>query len=559
MCVSVYIEVNEGNLRTMRLYSQFLHESVVSSYYVPSNHSSYRKNGMPFITDIFCDALAYAIQYRLVNVVYSLLDHKIMNNSIIYECFDKYYNVLNQTMFHLVTKSRTAGFVRIFFHYPFSKHVLFNLEILTNGLDMYFNRTEKYGFDLIIKQNMIRDRIRDIDIYFILNAAFKVNLPLTWYYKRDIYGKTAFDLWYNHAPYKNKHLWWYMVSNQLLYTLNYDIKEMQYLVKYNYTQTRCLSFDLLYNTYNKVNGFLTFIPDYQAFIEPPTHINTSVTKVASLRKYNEIFKYHFDNDIPLIYKGGITKGWNLKDINIKDIKKLIKKKHKFQVTNIPYQNIYYFPNKTQNKKVFVTFNKYLNKYFNDTINKDQSTFDDVCKIINARDKANKDDYLPLKKPYIFDTKLYEFNKTSKFVKRFPVYQLIPEYILERMDIFNDYVKTILPNQNIPNEVMLDNIILLKQLSIGGIFTGSQPHWHGSVINGLIYGKKKWIIWPKKETFQVKKTSIEFFCEFYENDYYKQNFYTFIQNIGDIVYIPKEWGHAVLNMEPSIGVAIELYT
>ena len=34
------------------------------------------------------------------------------------------------------------------------------------------------------------------------------------------------------------------------------------------------------------------------------------------------------------------------------------------------------------------------------------------------------------------------------------------------------------------------------------------------------------------------------------------FYTCIQEEGDALYVPAGWGHAVINLETSIGVAVE---
>merc|ERR1712154_159251 len=109
--------------------------------------------------------------------------------------------------------------------------------------------------------------------------------------------------------------------------------------------------------------------------------------------------------------------------------------------------------------------------------------------------------------------------------------------------------------------IIESIIMLKQISIGGIFSGAQPHFHGPVFNALLMGQKEWIIFPPNKAFQMKQTAIEFFCYHHQlSMQQKQNltYYTFTQNPGDLVFIPHEWGHAVLNMQPSIGVAVELF-
>merc|ERR1712129_172508 len=109
--------------------------------------------------------------------------------------------------------------------------------------------------------------------------------------------------------------------------------------------------------------------------------------------------------------------------------------------------------------------------------------------------------------------------------------------------------------------VVNNLVLLKQIAIGGTFSGAQPHFHGPALNALLMGQKQWILFPPRKAFQMKQTAIEFFCYHEQLSQERKDsltYYTFTQNPGDVVFIPQEWSHAVLNMQPSVAIAMELF-
>ena len=143
-----------------------------------------------------------------------------------------------------------------------------------------------------------------------------------------------------------------------------------------------------------------------------------------------------------------------------------------------------------------------------------------------------------------------------------------------------------------------------QFYLGPAASGAQPHWHGAAWNWLVHGRKRWWFWPPSEAIYAQShvrhsvggsglgrgrsahgrnahgrnadgrnadgrnanggdgggdgghadgSSAErpprsplgrpLVCE---------------QRAGEVVLVPELWGHATLNLQPSIGWASELY-
>ena len=87
--------------------------------------------------------------------------------------------------------------------------------------------------------------------------------------------------------------------------------------------------------------------------------------------------------------------------------------------------------------------------------------------------------------------------------------------------------------------------------IGSHGTGSPQHLHNSAWNFLARGKKEWFFWspgaasitttPPLEAYQEWKQKAEYTC---------------IQEDGDVVLIPEDWGHATFSLEENVGFAAE---
>jgi hypothetical protein len=95
-------------------------------------------------------------------------------------------------------------------------------------------------------------------------------------------------------------------------------------------------------------------------------------------------------------------------------------------------------------------------------------------------------------------------------------------------------------------------------------TGSHLHNHDYTLNYLVHGKKLWIMFPKNDDFK-NYTSTKDMAHFGQNsviawfheDYHIlkaliKDLYIFIQNAGEVVFIPYAYLHAVINLETCYG-------
>lgn len=252
--------------------------------------------------------------------------------------------------------------------------------------------------------------------------------------------------------------------------------------------------------------------------------------------------------------------WNLSQLTLSNLSRILESET-FITSDIPYQDLYendYVDEAVRAKEMeqrSITFDEYTEKYFE---NLQSANLDLMCSKMKKMMKRN------VSNAYIFDSGL--FWRNDQFSQRFNISELIPNHIFNLMQsMIDDYDNQYDENQDDKIEYVLDEIVqsavMLKQVSIGGVFSGAQPHFHGPAFNALLMGQKEWIIFPPYKSFQTKQSAIEFFCYHHNMKQEKREkltYYTFTQNVGDVVFIPREWSHAVLNVQPSIGIAVEMF-
>lgn len=88
--------------------------------------------------------------------------------------------------------------------------------------------------------------------------------------------------------------------------------------------------------------------------------------------------------------------------------------------------------------------------------------------------------------------------------------------------------------------------------------------HAAAWNGLVYGSKRWVLWPpgllQENNVNVSVPAIDFFAEELPKMVaaYGDELYEFEQHAGEVVFVPESWGHAVLNLAPCVGVSRQLH-
>lgn len=101
------------------------------------------------------------------------------------------------------------------------------------------------------------------------------------------------------------------------------------------------------------------------------------------------------------------------------------------------------------------------------------------------------------------------------------------------------------------------LFINAQWAMGGIGTGAPVHFHNSAWNALVYGAKKWFVFPPNSMIMSNKQ----IKNFIEHDYSSiaekgHHAMSCVQLAGDVMIIPESWSHGVLNIQDSIAIATE---
>ena len=107
--------------------------------------------------------------------------------------------------------------------------------------------------------------------------------------------------------------------------------------------------------------------------------------------------------------------------------------------------------------------------------------------------------------------------------------------------------------DIPRLGYFSNLIEVHTQFYQGVAgTGAPMHLHIDAWNCLVYGEKRWFLMPP---FQGAYSSMPI-QQWVDKLYPSMQVIECTQRAGDILYVPKYWSHAVLNLKESIGIARE---
>jgi hypothetical protein len=96
-----------------------------------------------------------------------------------------------------------------------------------------------------------------------------------------------------------------------------------------------------------------------------------------------------------------------------------------------------------------------------------------------------------------------------------------------------------------------------QFYLGGPGTGSPLHFHKDAFNALMYGKKRWfLIPPASALYSTVPISTWVVNTSLDGPDMPKGLQMCTQIAGDVIYVPHGWAHGVLNLETSVGVAVE---
>ena len=85
------------------------------------------------------------------------------------------------------------------------------------------------------------------------------------------------------------------------------------------------------------------------------------------------------------------------------------------------------------------------------------------------------------------------------------------------------------------------------------------HFHNAALNTLVYGRKRWFMLSKYDAYNSRTAALHWFRGSrggYDTLKKTEQLFECIQQPGDVIYVPESWAHSVINVETSVGVAME---
>eukprot|EP01079_Euglenida_sp_SAG-EU17-18_P009314 gene9314-239_t len=102
-----------------------------------------------------------------------------------------------------------------------------------------------------------------------------------------------------------------------------------------------------------------------------------------------------------------------------------------------------------------------------------------------------------------------------------------------------------------------------QLTLGSIYSGTPPHFHEETALALAAGVKLWFFFPPPQAhFVVSGLHVEHAMRWYEAYMSKGALQPYgkpfmcLQAAGQVMYVPPNWAHAVINVNTTLGVAYQ---
>lgn len=94
-----------------------------------------------------------------------------------------------------------------------------------------------------------------------------------------------------------------------------------------------------------------------------------------------------------------------------------------------------------------------------------------------------------------------------------------------------------------------------QFYVGPPLSGAPVHFHRNAWNVLFYGQKRWFLFPPPFAVYSKQHVWDWWKTRHGNRPF-ESAWECVQHPGDLVFVPDMWGHAVINLKESVGLAAE---
>ncbi|XP_062588661.1 jmjC domain-containing protein 8-like [Saccostrea cucullata] len=92
--------------------------------------------------------------------------------------------------------------------------------------------------------------------------------------------------------------------------------------------------------------------------------------------------------------------------------------------------------------------------------------------------------------------------------------------------------------------------------VAGAGTGVPFHFHGPGFGEVIFGRKRWFLYPPEKTpsFHPNRTTLQWLIEDYPKLHPEDYPLDCTINQGEIIYFPDRWWHGTLNLDTSVFIS-----
>lgn len=92
--------------------------------------------------------------------------------------------------------------------------------------------------------------------------------------------------------------------------------------------------------------------------------------------------------------------------------------------------------------------------------------------------------------------------------------------------------------------------------IAGAGTGVPFHWHGPGYSEVVYGRKRWFLYPpdKNPNFHPNRSTLSWLLDIYPNLSEEERPMQCTIHPGEVLYFPDRWWHATLNLDTSVFIS-----
>ena len=148
---------------------------------------------------------------------------------------------------------------------------------------------------------------------------------------------------------------------------------------------------------------------------------------------------------------------------------------------------------------------------------------------------------------------------------------IPSQYLMHGFAETDVAQELASSLAVQDAIELVNGVSFYRLYLGRQRTGSLPHNHKPAWNVLLQGRKRWALYIGGSPEHTHELVVESFRDYPQGSQIEPwfcdecprlreregiAFYEVVQEAGDTLYIPDQFLHAVLNLEPVVGLIIQ---